>query len=815
MAIDVDALKSATDLVTVVGNVTPLVKRGAEWLGRCQSGWHEDNNPSMWVNPRKGIIKCFACGWSTDLIGFVQHVYSLDFKGACEWLGAKPSLSPALSAPPRRPVLTRITSKPPPDAESPNMLIRALGPPSKIWPYRDSDGQVLGYVARYDTDEGKEIRCWTWGQVGDAEPCWACGHWNQKRPLYGLDRLAARPDDKVCVCEGEKAADAAGRLLPGYVAVSWPAGAQSILKADWLPLAGRTVLLWPDADEPGWKCMQTLAAVLAGSGGLDCAVRILDSNQMQPGWDAADAESEGWTTEDLIEWARPRASDYVPPALAPAALQAPVGVPEPTPSPDSDPAPVVAPARVRLAAVDGQRVSDYEGEDDLPMTLSESGIALEFVNECCSDLRYVHEWEAWLRWDGHRWARESSRQTPTQRIRALSYGIKHRPEARELTSKAKQQFERKAFFFSCLDLAEYDRRVILTPDLFDANPMQLCTPAGTVDLTTGKLCAPDPLDYITRCTTVAPAEGPHPLFDQVIACASNGDAELRSFIWRWLGYLLTGSVQEETFLFLYGKPACGKSTLVEAIAGILGLPQDAGYAAKVPVELFTETKHDRSGDTHVLHGVRFAFCAETEENRHWKSALLKEVTGGDTLTGERKYENIFSFRPTHKLWIHGNHKPHMRTADEGLRRRMHLLEYASDIPEDKRDLEFKSKLAGEYPAILHSMIRGCLKWHEFGGLRKPQHITDTVSEYFSEEDTFGNWIVECCTEEPTASCGSTEAYKAYQIFCDQHGERPPSHKRFSMMLKQKGYEITKSGTKRIVGISLIPPVVADRWDDRY
>jgi putative DNA primase/helicase len=611
----------------------------------------------------------------------------------------------------------------------------------------------------------------------------------------------------VVICEGEKAADAAGRFLPGYVAVSWPGGAQSLAKADWSPLAGRTVLLWPDADAPGWQAMQTIAAILADPAGLACTVRILDSNQMSPGWDAADAESEGWSTEELVEWAKPRARDFTP-----AALQGSQSAAEPTPAADSAPTATV----VRLAAVDGHTVTAVDGEEARPLALSESGVALEFVTDHCGDLRYVHEWEAWMKWNGHRWTRETNRQTATQRIQNMCKGIKYRPEARELSTSAKNHFERKAFFFSCLDLAEYDRRLIVTPDMFDANPMQLSTPGGTVDLATGKLCAPDPADYITRSTSVAPVQGPHPLFDQVIKCASSGSADMECFIWRWLGYICTGSVREESFLFLFGKPACGKSTLVECIANILGLPQEAGYATKVPIELFTESKHERSGDAHVLHGARFAFCAETEENRHWKAALLKEATGGDTMTGERKYENVFAFRPSHKIWIHGNHKPHMRTADEGLRRRMHLLEYASDIPEGQRDLHFKDKLAAEYPAILYSMIQSAIEWNEFG-LRKPQQIIDTVSEYFTDEDTFGSWWDECVTVASGASCGSTDAFKSYQAFCDERGERAPSHKRFSIMVKNKGHEISKSGTKRILGISLVPASFGppgDHWSQR-
>ena len=46
---------------------------------------------------------------------------------------------------------------------------------------------------------------------------WRWESWPPKRPLYGLQRLAGRPGAAVVICEGEKAADAATRLLPCFV----------------------------------------------------------------------------------------------------------------------------------------------------------------------------------------------------------------------------------------------------------------------------------------------------------------------------------------------------------------------------------------------------------------------------------------------------------------------------------------------------------------------------------------------------------------------------------------------------------------------
>jgi len=83
--------------------------------------------------------------------------------------------------------------------------------------------------------------------------------WQQKapstpRPLYGLDRLShSEPTATVILTEGEKAADAAMRMFPDHVAMSWMGGAQSVEHADYSPIKNRDVVIWPDADKPGAK----------------------------------------------------------------------------------------------------------------------------------------------------------------------------------------------------------------------------------------------------------------------------------------------------------------------------------------------------------------------------------------------------------------------------------------------------------------------------------------------------------------------------------------------------------------------------------
>lgn len=124
---------------------------------------------------------------------------------------------------------------------------RRHGVPSMVWRCCNAAGALLFAVARFDLADGsKEVLPYTCG----AER-WDWKAPPDRRPLYGLDRLAALPDAPVLVAEGEKAADAAVALFPVHVAVSLQGGGNATGKADWRPLVGRSVAVWPDNDAPG------------------------------------------------------------------------------------------------------------------------------------------------------------------------------------------------------------------------------------------------------------------------------------------------------------------------------------------------------------------------------------------------------------------------------------------------------------------------------------------------------------------------------------------------------------------------------------
>jgi hypothetical protein len=182
----------------------------------------------------------------------------------------------------------------PPDAPPAPAGHRGLGKPSATWTYRDANGAALGYIARFEEkDGGKAFRPLVlFRHALSGALAWRWEGWPVPRTLYGLDRLAERPGAPVIVTEGEKAADAAGRLFPAHVAVTSPNGSKSAGKADWSVLAGRAVTIWPDADAPGAAYAETVAGLLSAA---DSVAIIEPPGGVAPGWDAADAEAAGYT----------------------------------------------------------------------------------------------------------------------------------------------------------------------------------------------------------------------------------------------------------------------------------------------------------------------------------------------------------------------------------------------------------------------------------------------------------------------------------------------------------------------------------------
>jgi len=119
--------------------------------------------------------------------------------------------------------------------------------------YETTPNETAMVVFRCRVDDGKTYR-----PAHPAEGGWRIGSPAKPWILYGLPQITQA--SSVVVVEGERCVDALSRL--GIPATTSPAGAGKAGHADWTPLAGKHVVLWPDNDESGKAHMQHVKAIL-------------------------------------------------------------------------------------------------------------------------------------------------------------------------------------------------------------------------------------------------------------------------------------------------------------------------------------------------------------------------------------------------------------------------------------------------------------------------------------------------------------------------------------------------------------------------
>ena len=170
--------------------------------------------------------------------------------------------------------------------------------PSFIWKYLDTDGDLMFYICRYETESGKTFIPFTWRADGK----WVNKGWPAPRPLYRLHE--AKNHSNIMIVQGEKACDAAQQIVGGaYCCLTWPNGDKSWKNADWKPIYNKNVIIWPDGDESGIESAKELFTELK----KHCKTTKLIQTDRNHSWDAADALAEGWDWKRLLAWAKPLA----------------------------------------------------------------------------------------------------------------------------------------------------------------------------------------------------------------------------------------------------------------------------------------------------------------------------------------------------------------------------------------------------------------------------------------------------------------------------------------------------------------------------
>ena len=207
------------------------------------------------------------------------------------------------------------------------------------------------------------------------------------------------------------------------------------------------------------------------------------------------------------------------------------------------------------------------------------------------------------------------------------------------------------------------------------------------------------------------------------------------------GLGLLGLTVQRLF-FHYGKGANGKSVFMETLVRLFG-----DVAVTLPSETFAGEGGGKPGaqpDLVRLYGRRFLRVQELPQGEPLREELVKKLTGGEDIPVRDLFQGYFDFRPIFIGHMSGNGYPDIKGSDNGIWRRMVVVEWPKTIPTDQQR-EFEEVLAGfepEYPGILNWLIEGALIFLR-EGLVVPQEAQAATSAYRDEMDRTSAFCRDC------------------------------------------------------------------------
>lgn len=426
--------------------------------------------------------------------------------------------------------------------------------------------------------------------------------------------------------------------------------------------------------------------------------------------------------------------------------------------------------------------------DDVRYDVSDIGAGNLMADVFRDQLRYVPERKCWHQYNGKKWKPDDG--AAMELCKTLAQILETLWGAVKPTHKKKNEQRSKALgsFFAKWQTRR-GRETILKDaqtvwpvkmEEFDKDPYILNCLNGTLHMRDWRFYPHRPDDLLTKmanvvCDSTAWSDRWVKHIDEVMM----GDQDKILFLQQALGYALTGATNHECFFILYGPTSRnGKGVTMETFATLMG-----DYARSARPETITQKQTTNGSapneDVARLAGSRFINISEPDKKMVLDSALVKTLTGNDTISARFLHENSFEFRLTGKLFINTNHLPSVTDATVFNSDRVKVIPFERHFEPHERDKNLKAYLTE--PKNLSGILNWCLvglqSLQQNGFVDSPS-VQLATEDYQQDSDKMNAFISDMLEESPGSELFTEAAYGAYKTWCDTNGYRYGSQATF-------------------------------------
>ena len=462
-----------------------------------------------------------------------------------------------------------------------------------------------------------------------------------------------------------------------------------------------------------------------------------------------------------------------------------------------------------------QRLIELNPADTTKYPWTDIGAGKLFADFYKAVLRYVPERRTWFDYQAGTWSADIG-------------GLKAMRRCMELANllhlyalEIKDEHQRKSYMDYSKRWQTHGYRVNVLKDAqvhhpisfleFDTDPYIFNCSNGTLHLDTGKFTEHISSDLLTKKSSVAYEPSAHSKrWNNFISEIMSNDQERALFLQKVFGYALSGDTHHECMSILYGATTRnGKGTLCESVLKVFG-----SYGCTSRPETIAQKNSTNSSqpseDVARLAGIRFVNIAEPGKSLVLNAALVKNMTGNDTINARFLHENSFDFAPQFKLYINTNYLPVVNDMTVFTSGRVIIIPFERHFDESEQDKGLKHEFMTPevQSAILNWLLVG-YKPLQLHGLKMPQSVINATDQYEHDSNKTLLFIEDCLEEGTDYEERTSEVYNRYKSWCIENGQYAESMKNFKQSLsavvevKRKRPKSGGEKTTMVIGYRLI------------
>lgn len=434
--------------------------------------------------------------------------------------------------------------------------------------------------------------------------------------------------------------------------------------------------------------------------------------------------------------------------------------------------------------------------------LSDIGAGDLFVDTYRDTVRYVAQQKMYYVWDKKCWREDTREQVKEMAKRLVAQtmpemaGKIEDDRTRQDWLKWANKMQSNRARDEMLKSARSKPEIAVDLADFDSKPQYLNLQNGIFDLTNYVKLAHSEKYLLSKIANINYKKGARcERWERFVLEVMGGDKDAVKFLQKAIGYSLLGDPQEDCMFILYGpKTRNGKSTFCRTITNVFG-----EYACSAQPESLALSKNKSSSgpnpDIARLAGARFVNMAEPGKNMELDAALVKALTGRDTITARHLHREFFEFRPQFVLFMNTNYLPRIDDMTLFSSDRVFCIPFNVHFAPRQQDKSLESIFSD--PDNMSGIFNWCidgLKLYRAEGIKEtvPDMINEKTQEYAETSDTFGQFLDDCIVVVPNEWTQTSRIYTAYQDWTRQNGYKAMSLKNMSGELKRRGYELKRA-----------------------